>query len=59
MSPIWASFRVSIYPLLELVKVESVASNITGRCAMLRDSLYPELREKLEQQMAIIDRELE
>ena len=52
-------FEKGNLPLLEMVAFEGYISKVAGNSVNLRDRHYPEFKEKLEQQIAIIDRELE
>lgn len=52
-------FKKGNLPLLEMTAFEGLVSNISGPSIRLRNLYYPQFKEKLVQQMAIIDRALE
>lgn len=54
-----SKFERGNLPLLEMVAFEAAVSQIIGNSVDLRSQHYPQFKEKLQQQIAIIDRELE
>jgi hypothetical protein len=52
-------FEKGNLPLLEMATFEGIVSGIAGSSARLKTLYYPQFKEKLEQQITIIDRELE
>ncbi len=52
-------FEKGNLPLLEMVAFEGLMSKVAGNSINLASHNYPALKEKLEQQIAIIDRELD
>ena len=54
-----STFERGNLPLLEMVSFEGAISVTVGNSIDLRNTIYPQFKEKLEEQIAIIDRELE